>query len=323
MAVAPRGLPIPPTPVMPPEGLAPVTQQAGLGAGDDAMSPTTMVLNYLKARGYTPSSENVRRALEANQRDPGVISGLRSDRPATDAEDQAAMAAARGGGGGGRTSAAPASQGGSGPAASGPYERVDTGASPLPNANATGGGSTYERTDADTSAAPNGGGGGGGDGSGILPYVLGGGAGVGAAALAKAILDRARPLKGATIGMNPAELPPSGALPSPAPIPSPQEMAMTKALQGPAGTPALPAPPAQIAGPAGAPEAPVAAPGSVIPQPAPDVRPNIVPPDQAPLRPSLRPGGSGRTQDLLDEAAIAAGRKPAPRFGFGRGLRVP
>lgn len=101
MALNPQRMPVPPTPVMPPEGLAPVTQEVGLGAGDDAMSPTTMVLNYLKARGYQPTSENVRRALEANMRDPGVITGLRSDRGATEAEDQAAMAAARGGGGGG------------------------------------------------------------------------------------------------------------------------------------------------------------------------------------------------------------------------------
>lgn len=99
------GIPIPPMPVMPPEGIAPVTDPASTGTAPDA-SPTTMVLQYLKARGYTPSSENVRRALEANARDPGVIPGLRSDRPATDAEDQAAMRAAgagggRGGGGGG------------------------------------------------------------------------------------------------------------------------------------------------------------------------------------------------------------------------------
>lgn len=90
-------IPIPPQQVMPPEGVASVTQQVDT-AGQDALSPTTQVLNYLKARGYTPSTENVRRALEANQRDPGVIGGLRSDTAATEADDQAAMAAARGGG---------------------------------------------------------------------------------------------------------------------------------------------------------------------------------------------------------------------------------
>lgn len=93
---------------MPPEGTAPITQEVGINPGDDMQSPTTMVLNYLKARGYQPTTENVRRALEANARDPGVIEGLRSGTASTEAEDQAAMAAARGGGGGGgNTSAAP------------------------------------------------------------------------------------------------------------------------------------------------------------------------------------------------------------------------
>jgi hypothetical protein len=58
-----------------------------------------MVLNYLQSRGFQPTTENVRRALEANARDPGVIPGLRSDTAATDAEDQAAMKAAGVGGG--------------------------------------------------------------------------------------------------------------------------------------------------------------------------------------------------------------------------------
>ena len=100
MAVAPRGMPVPPQPVMPPEGIALVTDPASTGTAPDA-SPTTMVLQYLKSRGFQPSSENVRRALEANARDPGVIPGLRSDRPATDAEDMAAMRAAGVGGAGG------------------------------------------------------------------------------------------------------------------------------------------------------------------------------------------------------------------------------
>jgi hypothetical protein len=45
------------------------------------MSPTVMIQNYLKARGYQPTSENISRALAANQQDPGVIPGLRSDTP--------------------------------------------------------------------------------------------------------------------------------------------------------------------------------------------------------------------------------------------------
>ena len=133
MAVAPR-LPTPPQPVMPPEGIAPVTQEVGLGAGDDAMSPTTMVLNYLKARGYQPTSENVRRALEANMRDPGVITGLRSDRGATEAEDQAAMAAARGGGrGGGSRLPVPPIPPNQTPA--GPVDRHDEDTQPKPDPN--------------------------------------------------------------------------------------------------------------------------------------------------------------------------------------------
>jgi len=75
-------LPRPPIPVMPDTGQVPVTQQIDR-TGQDALSPTTMVLNYLKERGFQPTSENVRRALEANARDPGVIEGLRSDTSAT------------------------------------------------------------------------------------------------------------------------------------------------------------------------------------------------------------------------------------------------
>ena len=84
MAVVPRSID--------PSGVAPVTDPSVVGGAPDA-SPTTLVLQYLRQRGFTPTTENVRRALEANQRDPGVIPGLRSDRPATEAEDQAAMVA--------------------------------------------------------------------------------------------------------------------------------------------------------------------------------------------------------------------------------------
>jgi hypothetical protein len=49
------------------------------------------VLRYLQSKGIPPSSANVRAALEANARDPGVIPGLRNDTAATEAEDQAAM----------------------------------------------------------------------------------------------------------------------------------------------------------------------------------------------------------------------------------------
>jgi hypothetical protein len=95
MAVAPqRQLPVPPIPVMPPEGTAPVTNQVDT-AGQDLMSPTVMIQNYLQARGYQPTSENISRALAANQQDPGVIPGLRSDTPGVNPP----VAAGSGGGG--------------------------------------------------------------------------------------------------------------------------------------------------------------------------------------------------------------------------------
>ena len=82
MAVAPRSID--------PSGIAPVTDPSVVGGAADA-SPTTIGAAIPEATWVHTMSENVRRALEANQRDPGVIPGLRSDRPATDAEDQAAM----------------------------------------------------------------------------------------------------------------------------------------------------------------------------------------------------------------------------------------
>lgn len=42
-------------------------------------SPTSLVLGYLASKGLPPSTENVRRALEANQRDPSIIPGLTND----------------------------------------------------------------------------------------------------------------------------------------------------------------------------------------------------------------------------------------------------
>ena len=74
------------------------TVQNSTQTDDDAASPTasptTKVLAYLRTKGIPPSSANVRAALEANARDPGVIPGLRSDTAATEADDQAAMKAA-------------------------------------------------------------------------------------------------------------------------------------------------------------------------------------------------------------------------------------
>lgn len=44
-------------------------------------SPTTLVLNYLKAKGLQASSDNVRRTLEESARDPSLIPGLRTEQP--------------------------------------------------------------------------------------------------------------------------------------------------------------------------------------------------------------------------------------------------
>lgn len=76
-------LPTPPVPVMPPSGTAPVIQEVGVGAGEDAMSPAVMIQKYLLARGFEPTPANVRLALEANARE-GAISGLRSDTAGVD-----------------------------------------------------------------------------------------------------------------------------------------------------------------------------------------------------------------------------------------------
>lgn len=76
-------LPVPPIPVMPPEGGGPLQRQPTPGEQAE-LSPTAMIQNYLSQRGYQPTGENVRRALEANARDPGVIGGLRSDTAGVD-----------------------------------------------------------------------------------------------------------------------------------------------------------------------------------------------------------------------------------------------
>jgi hypothetical protein len=64
------------------------SEQVGSG---DKLSPTTLVLNYLKTKGYEPNGGNIRKALEESYRNPGLIPGLINDRPSTAAEDQAAM----------------------------------------------------------------------------------------------------------------------------------------------------------------------------------------------------------------------------------------
>lgn len=94
-----------PTPPMPLAGVDP-------SPPSDAQSPTTLILNHLKSQGMPATSENVRRALEQNQANPGTIKGLISDRPSTEAEDQAAMKAAGQGGGRSATPYVPSGTGG-------------------------------------------------------------------------------------------------------------------------------------------------------------------------------------------------------------------
>lgn len=54
---------------------------------DSVQSPTTLVLNYLKSQGLQPNAQNIRRTLEANARNPGLVPGLANEAPpAPDAE---------------------------------------------------------------------------------------------------------------------------------------------------------------------------------------------------------------------------------------------
>ena len=72
---------------------------------EDKLSPTTMVLSYLSKQGLKPTSENVRRALEQNNRDPTTIAGLINDIPGNGIDVGAgsnASGAGRGGGSAGR-----------------------------------------------------------------------------------------------------------------------------------------------------------------------------------------------------------------------------
>jgi len=296
MALRPRGLPVPPMPVMPPEGIAPVTDPASTGTAPDA-SPTTMVLQYLKSRGFQPSSENVRRALEANQRDPGVIPGLRSDRPATDAEDMAAMRAA--GAGGGSSGGLVREEGtwdvgGRGRGATPPMDRRDDATSAQPSTNASN--SSTPPPNPDYS----------------MPGWGTAAAGTGVA-LANAILNRSRgaefvgnaqPASGRVTDV---DLPPTNALPAP----SLMDMAMNRAVPGPVTPQVLPPPPAQITGPPTAAEAPVAAPGSTVVTPPPSTNTQFV---RAGARPPL-------TQ--AEAAALAAATRTSPNLRIlGNAARV-
>jgi len=70
---------------------------------DDALNPTTIVLNFLKSQGAPLNGDSIRKVLEQNARQPGYIPGLGNNAPSSEADDQAAMQAAGQGGGGGRS----------------------------------------------------------------------------------------------------------------------------------------------------------------------------------------------------------------------------
>src|SRR3954453_4765479 len=71
----------------------------------DPRSSNSLIHGYLASKGLPLTAENVRRALEANNANPGMIknsaSSLVNSLPSTEAEDQAAMAARAGGRAGG------------------------------------------------------------------------------------------------------------------------------------------------------------------------------------------------------------------------------
>src|SRR4051812_24325363 len=76
----------------------------------DPRGSNSLIRSYLASKGLQSNGENIRRALEGNAANSGLIPGLVNSTPSTEADDQAAMAAAargRAGAGGGNTSALP------------------------------------------------------------------------------------------------------------------------------------------------------------------------------------------------------------------------
>lgn len=55
--------------------------QAAIASEQQVQDPTTLIRNYLTQQGVPINSENVRRALEANAANPGLIGGLVSQEP--------------------------------------------------------------------------------------------------------------------------------------------------------------------------------------------------------------------------------------------------
>jgi hypothetical protein len=238
-------------------GPIPVTDPTADVGGDEA-SPTTLVLNYLKQRGYQPSSENVRRALEANARDPGVIPGMLN------------MTAERdtGGGGGARRSSFPQpvnlSMENTLPAPGGKTTSAPPAFSPIKDVV------TPDVAPAPQAAGPP-----------VVPEVP------------RAPIDIA--LDRATAPQLPAPQPTPAlpappevtALPAPANMPQLPGAPARPAIAGPPDVPQIAAPPRQITGPPAPNEAPVAG-GEPIAMP--DQSPQGNPGAQVRVRPKIAPG---------------------------------
>lgn len=265
-------LPVPPVP--------PTDQLPS--SGGDQLSPTTLILNYLRSQGTPINPENIRRGVEAAAR--GDVSGLRSDRPATEAEDQAAMAAAKGGrsGGSGPSSSAQPDAGNPPPANLGKVPGADE---PPITGPLTGGGTKRTAGAYDD----------GGLGSTILAALTGaGGAGLatylgmrggrGIPGSPDAVAEDVSPTTKAAMGEVTA--------PAVSSAPTGMESAMVKAT-----APAAPnvSPPGAEMGPQ--PEIPFNSAGPRVPPPEPFVRQSApgltLGPQPAPEVPFNRPAGGG------------------------------
>jgi hypothetical protein len=241
-----------------------------------------------------PTSENVRRALEGNAANPGLIPGLVNSTPSTEADDQAAMARARAGsGGGGSTSALPT------PPVPPQQTAQQTTLPPL-----------------DT-----------GDGNDVAMQILRGlGLGAGGSALAGAALGAGRRMMGnrsagapgepnVNIAAPPGEPPlslagPETRLALPAPE-MPGGPATRLGITAPPEVPALPAPPLRIAGPA--PPTP--------PLPINDPRPIAVP--EEPIILPASPASPAIDKAVGGEGDVAAPKRArAPRARTPK-VRVP
>ncbi len=208
--------------------------------GADELSPTTIVLQYLKSKGLPLTAENIRRTVDANARDPNVLgpnlagyvtpAGRDIELRNAGTEDTSAPPSARGGGG--RPLPVPPIPPGASPASPGGTPQV----LPMPDAGVPPGGQPPPS------------------------------------------MQFPPPIMPAPVGGTPAPQmppPPVGAANTPPTSPDPIRDAITRAISGPPSTPALPPPPVrpQIAAPPEVPALP--APPPQLALPAPDV-PNVV-----------------------------------------------